>query len=112
MSIWWHSKNKSGKGTVTSVSIPFPLIFVFIACVIALFVPSMYSNPYSLIYKKYLYIVGVGFLLFFISKLFQYKKGIWTSWGMVDMPTFGKVCYLLGYALMIFGIINLIILLQ
>ncbi len=112
MSIWWYSKNKNGKGTVTSISIPFPVIFVMLACIVSLFVPLMNSPHVYYIYGKFIYSVGAGFLLFFISKLFQFKKGIWTSWGMVGMPIFGKGCYILGYALMTFGIINLIIFLK
>jgi hypothetical protein len=109
MSIWWYGKNKDGTRTVTSISVPYSLVAVFLACIVLIFAPTIFlEKPTDDIFKN-VFFVGTGFVLFLISKLLQYKNGIWNSWGMKNMSLFGKLLYIFGYLFMAFGAINILL---
>jgi hypothetical protein len=97
MSIWWRGKSINGKRSLTSVSIPFPFILVLLGLFVAMIVPRLLTNDIPPSSAKYCFLVYAGFLLLFISKLFQFKIGMWTTWGCQHMPLLGKVFYLAGY---------------
>ena len=110
MSIWIYGKNKDGKNTVTSISIPYELIIVLIGLIVSLIAPSIFSKDTHAITKESLYFMGIGFILFSIAKLSLFQKGVWISWGMHMMSLPFKLLYVFGYILMGIGAMIAIIL--
>ncbi|MDA8141747.1 MAG: hypothetical protein M0036_24140 [Desulfobacteraceae bacterium] len=106
MSYWWYSKDKEGKRWVTSISIPYELFPFFLCLIMAIVIPPLRNGKYPPRYLGDILLLGSGFILFFSSKLYQFKTGIWISWGWRNMPLIGKIFYLCGYLLMIFGALD------
>ena len=108
MSIWIYSKNKAGKKSVTSISFPFFLVTFFIVYVGST-ITILIQYEIDPVFISCFWMIGIGFTLLFISKIFPFSKGIWSSWGMKEMPILGKVIYIAGYSFMVLGISKLII---
>ena len=106
MSIWIYRKNKTGKKSVTTISGPLFLIMVFILYM-GSFIAIAVQRGIDPIFFTCLYLAGIGFVFFVISKISQFSRGVWNSWGMKEMPIIGKAFYVAGYCLMAFGIGNL-----
>ncbi len=107
MSIWLYTKDKNNKRSLTSISIPYPLVILLLGLVFGIVAPPLISGRYPPGFLANSFIVGAGFFLLFIAKLFQFKAGIWTTWGWGNMPRIGKAYYLSGYILMVYGVIKL-----
>ena len=108
MSIWIYRKNKTGKKSVTTISGPLFLIMVFIiytGSLTAIFI----QKGIDPIFFTCFYLACIGFIFFVISKILQFSRGVWNSWGMKEMPIMGKVFYVAGYCFMVFGIGKLLI---
>jgi len=110
MSIWWYGKDKDGKKSITSISIPYPIFVIVFGMIIAVVAPLLSSGKLPPQFIINTFFLCSGFLLFFISELYQFKRGIWTTWGWRDMPAIGKAFYLAGYLLMGYGAIKLLLL--
>ncbi len=110
MSFWWSKKEKDGKRSIYAIDVPFQLIIMFLGLVLALFAPALIGRqlPTRTLNADGFYILAGGFLLLFISKLSLLKKGIWTSWGPKPMSRSYKFFYLLGYGLMVLGVIRIL----
>jgi hypothetical protein len=108
MSIWIYRKNESGKKSATSISFPFFLITFFILYVGST-IAILIQNEIEQVFITCFWLIGIGFILLFISKIFPFSKGIWSSWGMKEMPIIGKVFYIGGYSFMSLGIGKLFI---
>lgn len=108
MSFWIYRKNKEGKREVYSVTIPFELLMIAFGLLAAIFIPRYIINPGHALKDSFL-IVVVGFVLFAISKVSLYRKGIWNSWGarLMDKPY--RFLYRFGYLLMALGIFGSLI---
>lgn len=109
MSIWWYGKNKNGLRTVTSISVPYSLIAVFLACILFIFAPTILFEESIWYNLQYAFPIGTGFFLFLISKILQFKNGKWNSWGMRDLSLLGKLLYIFGYLFMTFGVVNILL---
>jgi hypothetical protein len=108
MSIWIYRKNKAGKKSVTSISFPFFLVIFFIGYASST-IAILIQNEIDQVFITCFWFIGIGFILLFISKLFPFSRGVWSSWGMKEMLFIGKVLYIAGYSFMVFGIFKLIL---
>jgi hypothetical protein len=48
-----------------------------------------------------------GFLLFFISKVSLFSRGVWATWGPTPMTLPFKLTYFLGYLMMVISVAGL-----
>jgi hypothetical protein len=103
MSFWIYRKDKEGKSAVYSVNIPIELLIIIIG-ILAAFILPRYMFDSTQIGKDSLSIAGLGFVLFFISKISLFKKRIWNSWGPRLMSKPFKVAYSIGYVLIALGV--------
>lgn len=108
MSFWIYGKDKDGKRTVKSVTIPPEIIITLLALLSALIVPYLLLNDVGKILTSSFYLIATGFVMFAFAKVIQFQKGAWISWGMKLMPLPGKILYVLGYVLMTIGILIII----
>ncbi|OEU50535.1 MAG: hypothetical protein BA861_03270 [Desulfobacterales bacterium S3730MH5] len=109
MSIWLYGRRQDGEGSVTSVSIPYELIMVFLAMLFAMFAPGIFfTRNIDPAYGKTIFLVAAGFLMFALAKTLQFRRGVWFCWGMKQMPLLGKLFYVAGYVFMGFGIVLLV----
>ena len=93
---------------MTTISGPLFLIMVFILYVGSL-IAVVLQRGIDPIFFACFYLAGIGFVFFIISKLFQFSRGVWNSWGMKEMPIIGKALYVAGYCFMVFGIGKLLL---
>ena len=84
MSIWFYRKDKKGKSSVYSVTVPFEILIIILGLIAGLLVPRYMFNPKQVCIDS-IVITFLGFALFFISKLSFFAKGIWNSWGTKKM---------------------------
>jgi len=105
MSIWIYRKNDAGKKSIYTVSIPFQLLFVIIGVIAAPLIPRYLHNFQQLAIDSIIMTMA-GFILLLISKISQFKKGIWNSWGSKQMRQPFKFLYWFGYALMVLGVLG------
>jgi hypothetical protein len=104
MSFWIYQKEKNGKTSVYSVSIPFlESIIIVMALIAAILAPGYMCNSTQFGIDS-MYLSAVGFLLVLISKITLFKRGIWNSWGSKQMTTPFKSVYLSGYTLIGLGV--------
>jgi len=103
MSFWIYRKDKKGKNAVYSVTIPFELLIIILG-LLAVFILPRYMFDSTQFGRDSISIAGLGFALFFISKISLFKERIWNSWGSELMTKPFKVAYRLGYVLMALGI--------
>jgi len=105
MSFWFYRKDKNGKRYVYSVTIPLELIILIFGLLVGILTPRylMDSNQFG---RDSLMLVLFGFLLFFVSKLSLFLKGIWNSWGSKMMNKPFKLLYHSGYTFMFIGILG------
>lgn len=76
-------------------------VFILLTPIVAVLIAVLYlSNPKTFIIQTYV----VGFVLLFISKCSQFKKGKWFSFGASEMSKMFKKLYWSGYFIMIFSI--------
>ncbi len=104
MSIWINRKNKNQKPSIYSVSIPVEFLIIFLGLLASVFAARYIFNP-AQFQNDSITITLLGFILFIISKISLFTKGIWNSWGSGKMKKHFKWLYRCGYFLMIFGII-------
>ena len=110
MSFWIYGRRKHGKETVTSVSIPLELVLVFLGMLFFMFLPGIFAmKDIDPSYRRNVFLVAAGFLVFATAKILQFQRGIWVSWGMQRMPLLGKLLYVSGYMAMGLGIMFLIV---
>jgi hypothetical protein len=67
------------------------------------------SRDHFQVVRNSFYIIALGFALLTISKVSLFMKGIWHSWGPSRMTKPFKILYVLGYILMGFGIIQILV---
>ncbi len=108
MSFWFYRKDKDGKKMLTSVSVPLPLVMPFIALFFAVFGPFLFSDDLRAKATRFTILVVIGFLSFVASKVPQFRRGEWFTWGMRYMGIGTKTLYVLGYVLMALGILGVL----
>lgn len=84
MSIWVYRKEKDGKKSIYSISIPFEAILFILGMIAALLVPGIIRNPPKSVPDS-IGITILGFVLFLISKISLFVRGIWNRWGTKNM---------------------------
>jgi hypothetical protein len=108
MSLWFYRKGKEEDPSIFSVTIPFEVLIIILTFLAALLVPRYMFNAKQLGADS-IYIALFGFILFLISKLSLFAKGIWNSWGSKPMKKpFGWI-YRCGYILIIIGFLGVFI---
>ncbi len=107
MSFWFYRKERNNSSAY-SASIPFELILIFFGIFAVAFIPR-YIFDSSQMGKYSLTLLIIGFILFSISKLSLFAKGIWNSWGTKQMNKIFKYLYLLGYGLIGISCIGVLI---
>jgi hypothetical protein len=105
MSIWIYRKGDDGKKSIYTVYIPFEILIVIIGVIAALLIPRYVHNFQQLAIDSIIMTMA-GFILLLISKISQFKKGIWNSWGSKQMRKPFKFSYWFGYALMVLGVLG------
>ncbi len=100
MSVWYQQKEKNGRTSLIGFDISYELIIIFIGLVVAIFTPVIITGQY----QTGSLIVAVGFVLFFISKVSLFRRGIWRSWGPAQMSNSYKALYVTVYVFRLFGI--------
>lgn len=113
MSIWFSKKEKNGKRSLYAVDIPFELVMVFIALLAAIIGPRYFLNPSQIIFDSFhigIFLIISGFIIFLVSKLSLFYKGIWNSFGTRYMKKQFKFLYIAGYISMISGLLLIILL--
>ncbi len=101
MSIWIIRKDNLGVFKIFSVSISIETLFILFGLFLGVLYQFFYGRPHLIA----LTIMGLGFLLFFTSKVTQFSRGIWVSWGMQGMSANGRLLYVFGYLLMFMGLL-------
>ncbi len=108
MSFWFHRKDKDGKETITSVSVPIPLIMVLFPLFAIIVGPVLLAGDLRAKALQFSFVVVAGFISFFVSKVPQFKRGERFTWGTRHMGFGTKTLYVLGYILMLFGIVKIL----
>ena len=108
MSIWINRKNKNHKSSIYSVSIPIEFLIIFLGLLASIFATRYIFHPEQF-RDDSIVIMLLGFILFIISKISLFTKGIWNSWGTSKMKKHFKWIYRCGYLLMIIGIIGTVV---
>lgn len=108
MSIWINRNNKKHKSFIYSVSIPFEVLIIFLGLIASILATRYALHPEQFRMDSIL-ITLLGFILFFVSKVSLFIKGIWNSWGTNKMKKHFKWLYRLGYLFMVIGIAGTLI---
>ena len=108
MSFWIYQKNKDGKSSVTSVTVPFEMIIILLGLLAGLLFPRYFHNEVQF-GKDALALTFLGFSLFLISKISLFQRGIWNSWGTKQMKKPFNWLYKVGYVFMGLGFVGSIL---
>jgi hypothetical protein len=108
MSFWFYGKDKDAKRTLTSVSVAYESVIALVVALFALAAPFMRSGDLRGKTIPFAILVVAGFVSLTASKIPQFQRGEWHTWGMRYMGTGGRVLYVLGYVLMVLGILGIL----
>ena len=108
MSLWFYRKGKEEDSSIFSVTIPFEVLIIILSLLAALLVPRYMFNAKQLGTDS-IFITLFGFILFLISKISLFAKGIWNRWGSKLMKKPFRRIYECGYILMVIGFVGVLI---
>jgi hypothetical protein len=104
MSFWIQTKGKDGRNRLVGFHFPFSLVIILLCFLAAILITFLWEQ--SLRYGVYsLVLIVTGVLSLAISRVNQFCKGKWLTWGMQDMPKPLRVFYYLGYGLIFVGLV-------
>ena len=109
MSIWIYRKDKDYKKSIYSISVPFEAILIIFGIIVASIAPRYIQNSSQLV-PDAIAIIMTGFVLFLISKISMFIRGIWNSWGTMNMRRPFTYLYRTGYFLMVTGLLGCLLL--
>ena len=110
MSRWITVKEKDGSKSTALVDVP-PFIIIIIGIIAAIVIPNAMSKPIGS-YKLCFVLTSIGLVLFVVSKISVFKKGLLLSFGYKAMTPFYRVMYFIGYIVMILGSMGILLLLS
>jgi len=102
MSFWFSYKDNSGRNQVVGVDFLPPVIIILVGMVAAIILPNLLIHPVPFFYL-FCAITGMGLVLFLISKASLFSKGQLLAFGTRAMSKPFRVCYYIGYALIVLG---------
>ena len=97
MSFWIERESQTKTGRIEIITVPFVELFFPLIMLLGIVVASGMGGA--------LLLMTAGFLLFLIAKLSLIARGVYVSWGSRRMSPAFRVCYRLGYALMVLAIL-------
>jgi hypothetical protein len=108
MSLWILHKDKQNQRHVYAVDVPPFVIVIAVGILATILIPNMASRPVPFALSSFV-ITGIGFLLFLASKLSLISKGRLFSFGTKAMSKPFRVCYYLGYVLIVLGALGALV---
>ena len=105
MSFWIYKKEKDGRTSVTSVTVPIEMLIIIFG-MISVFLMPRYLHHSGQFAKDMLSVAAFGFFLFCVSKISLFYRGIWNSLGPKHMKKPFKFLYKSGYLFMAVGFIG------
>ena len=105
MSFWIYRKEKDGRSFVYSITVPIELIIIVLGLMAAILLPRYFHDSVQF-GKDALILSFLGFSLFLASKISLFQRGIWNSWGTKQMSKPFSWLYIIGYTLMVIGLIG------
>jgi len=108
MSFWFSYKDKSGRNQVIGVDFLPPVIIILVGMVAAIILPNLLIHPAPFFYL-FCATTGMGLILFLISKASLFSKGMLLTFGTKAMSKPFRVCYYLGYALIVLGALGVLV---
>jgi hypothetical protein len=108
LSFWILRKDRQGRRHVYAVDVPPFVIVIAVSILATILIPNMASRPVPFALSSFV-ITGIGFLLFLASKLSLISKGRLFSFGMKAMSKPFKICYYLGYVLIVLGALGTLV---
>jgi len=108
MSYWFIHKDKSGNTQVVAIDLLPIAIPLLVGIIVAIIAPNLLLNPVPFFYLSCV-TTGIGFILFSASKVSVFSKGLLLTFGTKAMRKPFRVCYYLGYALIILGAVGVLI---
>jgi hypothetical protein len=104
MSFWIQTKGKDGRKRFVGIDFPFSLVIILPCLLAAILIPFFWEQ--SLRYGAHsIGLIVTGVISLAISKVNQFRKGKWFTWGMKDMPKPLRVFYYLGCGLISVGLV-------
>jgi hypothetical protein len=120
MSQWGSMKEKDGSKSTILVDMP-PFVFIIIVFIAAYTIPHLLSKPdinakndvtipaiSALPFIVSFVLMGIGLVLFVVSKISVFKKGLLLSFGYKSMKPLYRALYIIGYILMAISSIGLV----
>lgn len=120
MSQWSSIKEKDGAKSTILVDMP-PFVFIIIVFIAAYTIPHFLSTPDITVKKDVtisaisalpfivcFVLMGIGLVLFVVSKISVFKKGLLLSFGYKSMKPLYRALYIVGYLLMAISSVGLV----